>query len=65
MMVTFISSSGTSHLGVTACGRKYFTPEPRSSFNMVTCRVCASHLRGCERCQELRREQQRGEEQRT
>lgn len=46
MMATFISSTGTSHLmdasrGVTPCGRKYFTPEARSAFNLVTCRRCA------------------------
>ena len=70
MMATFISSAGTSHLmdvsrGVTACGRRYFTPEARSAFNLVTCRRCAAHLRGCQRCQQALREQQAREEQRT
>lgn len=69
MMVTFVSSAGTSHLmdasrGVTACGRKYFTPHYHSAFNLITCRKCAAHLGRCGRCQELLAEQQR-REQRT
>lgn len=40
ILATFISGAGTCHLlsvstGVTACGRKYFTPTARSAFNIV------------------------------
>lgn len=63
MMKTFISSTGTCHLvdasrGVTACGRKYFTPEASSAYNLITCRVCEAHLRNCHVCQKSLKEQQ-------
>lgn len=68
MIATFISATGRSHLidvsrSTTACGRRYsFGPTPGSAFDLVTCRVCAAHLRDCGRCQDLLEAQQRRED---